>query len=882
MSEWPLVGRADELELVERAMARSGGVGVVITGQAGVGKTRLVRCLVERAAAAGRATAFVQATRSAGAMPFGAFAHLLPADLNSAGPVNLLGVAGAAVVGRSTDGQLVLGVDDAHLLDASSAALVRHLAASAACFLLVTVRVREPSPDAIVSLWKDGPLERIELQALPEAQVVELTRSALGGHVDGATLHRLWEASQGNPLYVRELVLGGIDAGILALLHGVWRWHSPSLVSPRLTELVDTRLGDLRTNERRVLEIVAQAEPLEAAFLDALIDQSDRESVERRGLLEALVSGRRHVVRVSHPLYAEALRAGTPPSLVPEVLGCLADLLAATGARRTGDLLRLATWRLGAGDVTDTELFVTAAREAVALLDFALAERLARAVLEVENGFEARFVLATALIGLSRYDEAETLLTDLEDSAENDEQRARAALRRSDILHGPLGRGDEALEVLARGLDDVSTLLWRDALIAARARHELFGGSALDALTAIEEVLQRPVLEPQIASEVASVVTWGCIVTGREHDALAFNERLPGTTPEAAGRYATTASHIGMLNRSAAEAVLGNLIAAERIAGEAHQQSTAQGGDAQRAVAGFAYGWVLRVIGRVLIASDVLTDSAAVLRDVDFYRQHAACLGELAQCLALVGEVDAAAAASAEAEAARVPSFVMDYSYVMGGRAWTAYARGEHSLARRVARDSAKGCASYGQVVFEAFAWHDLARLGDPEGASIPLASLAGRVDGELVPAFAAHAAALASKEADGLAGVASTFEKMGAVLYAAEAAAEAARLHADHGRTGSALTSASRARRLADRCEGARTPALKGLDTSLPLTAREHEIASLAASGLSNRQIAERLVVSVRTVDNHLHNAFAKLGITQRSGLAAIVLPPPEMESDR
>jgi hypothetical protein len=137
-------------------------------------------------------------------------------------------------------------------------------------------------------------------------------------------------------------------------------------------------------------------------------------------------------------------------------------------------------------------------------------------------------------------------------------------------------------------------------------------------------------------------------------------------------------------------------------------------------------------------------------------------------------------------------------------------------------------------VVFEAFAWHDLVRLGDPAGAAERLVSLASRVDGDLIPTFAAHAHALTAGDAPGLARVTATFEQMGALLYAAETAAEAAREFKREGRTGSALTAAAQARRVIEGCGGAQTPALASLDTSLPLTARGHEIAGLAARGLS------------------------------------------------
>jgi non-specific serine/threonine protein kinase len=55
------------------------------------------------------------------------------------------------------------------------------------------------------------------------------------------------------------------------------------------------------------------------------------------------------------------------------------------------------------------------------------------------------------------------------------------------------------------------------------------------------------------------------------------------------------------------------------------------------------------------------------------------------------------------------------------------------------------------------------------------------------------------------------------------------------------------------------------------PLSAREREVAALVAEGLTNRQIAERLVISERTADRHLSNILAKLGATTRAQIAAI-----------
>ena len=108
-------------------------------------------------------------------------------------------------------------------------------------------------------------------------------------------------------------------------------------------------------------------------------------------------------------------------------------------------------------------------------------------------------------------------------------------------------------------------------------------------------------------------------------------------------------------------------------------------------------------------------------------------------------------------------------------------------------------------------------------------------------------------------------------ILHAAEAAAQASQAHALAGRRASARSAAARAWALAARCEGTRTPALARLQAP-GLTRRQYEIARLAASGLTNKQIARQLMVSERTVENHLQATYTKLGVCGRAELQPLL----------
>jgi DNA-binding CsgD family transcriptional regulator len=146
-------------------------------------------------------------------------------------------------------------------------------------------------------------------------------------------------------------------------------------------------------------------------------------------------------------------------------------------------------------------------------------------------------------------------------------------------------------------------------------------------------------------------------------------------------------------------------------------------------------------------------------------------------------------------------------------------------------------------------------------------------VDGRLVQARAGHARALARRDGAGLDQVSIDFETMGALLFAAEAAADAAVAWqlSGHGRLASGA--ARRAVGLAASCEGATTPTLQTIDVRARLTGAERDTALLAAQGHSNKEIADELSLSVRTVENRLQRIYEKLGITTRKDLSAALM---------
>jgi DNA-binding CsgD family transcriptional regulator len=869
--EWPLVGRGPELGLITKVVTSSRYRGLVVAGAAGVGKSRLASDALRLAEEQGCATARVTATRAGAHLPFGAVAPFLPAiDGGRAGEVDdrvdLLRRSAAALLQRAGTRRLIVFVDDAQYLDDASATLIHQLAATEAACIIATVRTGDPAPEPVTALWKEDLADRLELMGLDAEAIGELLPAVLGGPVDPAAVAHLVVRCQGNVLFLRELVLGALRDHTLQDAGGLWRLVGPLSPSHRLVELVEARLGGLTGDERALLELVSYGEPFGQAELAALSDVDLAESLERRGLLDSRSDGRRLTIHLAHPLYGDVLRARIPVVRVRSIARSLAQIVESSGARRREDVLRVATWRLEGGGAAP-ELLFAAAAAARWHYDFPLAERLARAAVEAGAGFEAR-LLAAQLASLQGHGEmAEQDLVALAREASDDMQRGLVAVTRLDNLGLYMGRLEEGLAVAEEAEATLQDPAWRDEL-AARRSTLLIGTEG-----------------PRVAAQIASplleraegrALVWACLVAGFSFGRLgAF-----GAASDAALR--GHAGHVTLEQplewypwmhhfvRCQALTFSGQLAEALELATEQYRMGLADRSPEAQAWFAWQLSRVFAAKGHIEPAVSHAREAVALFRQLGRTQSLQFCLPSLALALAVGGRADDAADALRDFDGLGLsPSLFMGVD-PLEARAWTTAAAGDLPRAHQILKDAVHQGETIGDIVGQASCLHTLARLGHPEEAAPRLEALLPNIEGTLTAARAAHAAALSAGDPDSLSEAADAFETMGADLLAAEAAADAAVAWRRRKEPQPAATCELRAQGLAARCLGAATPALRGLAGRPTLTRSEREAAFLAAAGRSNKEIAEQLVLSVRTVEGRLQRVYEKLGVAGRSELTS------------
>lgn len=864
----PLAGRDDELASIRRAL--SGGSkssGVVIAGAAGVGKTRLAREVLARAEAAGERTNWIVGTESARALPLGAFTALISDAIADLMP-NVRQLINSFVA-QQRQGRIVIGVDDAHLLDNLSAHVVHQLAHSRGTRLVVTLRSGAAEPDAITALWKDGLLTRIDLEPLSVDVARTMIETTVGGPVDARSAKRFWKLTGGNALFLRQLVKDQVAAGRMRMMAGVWMWDDNVAVSQSISDMVGRQLRELDSGVALVVDTLSQCEPLPIGVLGDLVDRADLELAEQLHLITVERSGDELMVRLAHPLFGELRRANAGEMYLSKIRGQLADRLAKRPDADMQATVRRALLALESDLPPDAELFLQAAQGAMTLLDLELADRFATAAADA-GAPSAGAVRAMNLVLLGRGAQSEDVLRSLGEQG-GEAAHQWATLRAANLIW-MLGRASDAsvlLEELARGSESPSE---RASRLAVEACVDTVFARCDSAVEKAKAALDSGLLSDFHAMLASIALTAALGALGRADDlstvARSALDRaiISFQTSHMRFWFGSVYARACRLTGRIAECVA----MVQRVADSAHE------------VPSLAYANLTSLIGHAELMRGDVSDAVRLLHEalagverhgVTTNLRPSTCF-LLAEAHAKLGEAQAAKEAITEAQASVPPDYLFMQTTLAIATGWSQAANGCVSDAVATVQNAALEARERNQPTHELACLQVAAQWGDSSGAA-RARELADQLALPLANAVALHTESLAADDGEGLLAASQEYQAIGDRATAADAAAQAAVAFTKGQQRKRGLYAAAIAKELSDSCGGLCTPALRS-PASQPLTGRQREIVELVLAGLSNREIADRLVMSVRSVEGHVYRACQRVGASTREELASIARKGP------
>jgi DNA-binding CsgD family transcriptional regulator len=899
------------------AEARQGrGRVVLVAGEPGIGKTRLAQELGGVALASGMRVAWGRCD-GVGSPPLWPWREVLRSLALDVDPtfsgqadasherfrvVDLI-VQALAQLAAEGSGFVVI-VDDAHWADPASLLLLRHLVARAAgMYLLLVVCFRAPEPNdelqsTLAAITGLPAVERIELRGFSIKEVGEQLAVAQAPADRAPVVH---EVTRGNPFFVRELAN--------AMAAGAWDVGQPP---PRtVLEVVGARVGRLSAPCQQLLGLAAVAgreldlqllasasgrsvkrcmaaldearehgvvehyrPPAHMRFVHALLQDALTAALDERTrashhkaiaeAIEAQCDAAEHAAALAEhwtaaaPLVGSARARTWSVAAADEAVRRLAYedgvrlyraallLGAADGHQRCRLLLRLGRAAFLAGDLNSC---ANAAREAGAIAD-ALddAPLLAQAALAVEASTDQQVNAAARSLcdrALSRAEEVDVGL------------RARLLAQRSHIA-----LYDSELELM-RGLSEQALTAARaagnnEALIEAlRARQEARPGA--DGRAERAQLAEEMVIVGERAGD-ARAAMWGhlwavdtLVEEGRLADAASRLERLAETVDRVGGPVSSW-----LRDRCIA------CIAQGRGDLELAASAGQRGYDRMHTVEPEATHGAYLAIQCAISHHRGATDTGLALARAPFSSQAIFTTMRRtgrAFLLARAGQLEAAATEYEHAGPVstwRFPPFYVLPGIVVGALAAAALDRNDDLRALVEQIEPFRGQHVVGGAGVVTF-------LGPVELHLGAFSLQLGQVDAAI----------------DDLTAAERMSEQGGATGYLAEARHHLARALLARGAPGDIKRAAALADASARTIHALGLHALAAHNAALPdrigpgaavavLSPREEEVAALVAQGLTNPQIAERLVISARTAQNHVQHILTKLGFRSRSQIAS------------
>lgn len=908
-----IVGREQEVASLHAFVRRNTHAAVVLTGWPGIGKTTLWEACVADARTAGVRVLSARPSDAEARLVFGALIDVfdgigpdelghLPAPQLEALEVALLRrsahaeaapPANAVAVGLlgalrslAAERRLLVAIDDVQWLDPASATALafaaRRLEANRVAFLLA----RRPGPvTALEHALESQGVERIELGGLSLGGTRRLLLERLGLSLSRPVMRRLFDATLGNPLFALEL-------GRTLVVDGVPALGGELPVPERVDELLGTRVAALPEAPRRVLTIVALSPDLRLGQLLQVVDE--------HALDEAVAAGVLHVegdhVRAAHPLIAAAAVRDCPP----DERRALHRLVAETGIDselRIRHLALAATEPDAALAEAVAAAATSAARRGAAPAAAELAEHALRLTPSEDAAHVERLLQLGAYLEIAgEKQRLSDLLLPIVDSLPAGPTRARAwfLLTGADVTSNR-----EILDFFDRALADSAedprlraAVLGELAANVAAVRVEripmanAWAEEAVALAASVEEGAELPVLY---------ALAWTRSLGGRSADDLC--RRFRDLTEDAAFYMAPSPERV-----AAQRLVWRGAIAEARTALTGLMDMADERGEPSSYALQRLHVCELELRAGGWDVAERLLDEWAESSDSELLLWP---MYERCRALVAVGRGDTAAAVTWADEAlARARRTGSNWDLLESTRALgtARLLSGEPELAAEALRRAweyteREGVHDPGTFPAAPELVEALVELEELDEASAVVARLAelsaaqdhpwGLVTTRRSRAAIGLAGAYDEHDADELEEAAREYARLGLAFDAARSLLALGRAQRRSRKWGAARDVLGRAARAfeelgshgwaeASRAELERVGARRAPDAG-ELTRAERRVAELAAQGLTNKEIAQRLVVTVSTVEFHLSKTYAKLGIRSRAQLAVRLAGPTD-----
>jgi DNA-binding CsgD family transcriptional regulator/tetratricopeptide (TPR) repeat protein len=875
LAETPFfVGRADIVASVEEALLSTACVGAVLVGAAGVGKT----AVMQQALTARAAELLVVRIRGSKGSHHQAFrpVNFLLSELDTDvvdHPVTVLRAVSELLNFQARGRRVVLAVDNIEYLDPSSAALITQLVLNGTASVLLTTQDFTAADPMFASLWREGTLKRFDLSPFTAAEARAFLEAELEGPVSVECVHLLLRMSGGNARFLQASTRA-LRGRRIVQQDGTWvLLPGGTPVPAEVTEAAVAVLEELPAGPRDVAHLLALAGRLPVSAMHRLAGSTDVDALQSAGLV-VVRHGQQEDVELADPV----LGAGTVESIAAhraqELYGRLAEDSALTAAL---DPERHARWLLRCHRPVPAALCLAAARSAsddgryCAAVEFTETQDLHRS--DVALAAER----VRSLIDDGRFEDAANALSLaaplLAEAAPADAVRmllADAVLR--NVL-GLRGAGDPVADAEARvdaaagdtaggTAGDLDAL--RAEIIMTRAELASLDGEyprSRELMQSLRAAAYPLSPEQKIRSDALLCEAWAMMESQLE--ALQLADDLADRLQHGGVSHRTR--EITYLRLIAVYSASGSWGSGARRLGLDidHGEGAYRGSSVQ-----LALGLALARYGQPEDALGLLKPAFDQLRSGDPHRLLPIAAASIAYCHTMNRNIQDAIPFLVHAEpSAGVPWMVRRLTSQLqlsslGLR--ESKAEAAQQLQALGQRDRERGAS-----LFELSAFTTAVRLGNTE-ALAELSDVAARVQGPFARLSEMFAKGMGHRDAEVLLQAMELAAAAGDQNFGRDAARSALSAAQAMGNKSTVREVQQRARQvLVNETSGGPISQLESL------TPRESEIAQLAAGGYANREIADVMCVSVRTIEGHLYQIYSKLHVSSRLQLAEL-LPTP------